>query len=160
METRARHQLIISKSNTKADPPQSNRHRDKQSEEESRTEDDEDRPKKRSKLLESDMPWFTHSELDEPRNNPVSAKTVEHLRTYNKDIKKCKFFVSVSSGAPENVPSAQWERIFKGEAIDLDQILSALYRITINEDRKARIGEADITFGLIEASRKVSTSTD
>jgi len=81
-------------------------------------------------------------------------KTIELLRIYNKDIKKCKFFVSVASGAPNNIPSAQWERIFKGEPIDLDQILSSLYWIMIVEDRKARIGETDISLGPVEASRK------
>jgi len=98
------------------------------------------------------MPWYTQSELDEPGINPASAKTVELLRTYNRDVKKCKFYVSVSSGAPDNIPSAQWEHIFKGEPVDLDQILSALYRITVAEERKVRIGETEVSLGLIEAT--------
>ena len=159
-EARARRRLTIAKSSAQAIATQSNRCQDEQSGEDSGTEIDEDRPKKKSKLLESEMPWNAHSELDVPRNNPASAKTVELLRTYNRDIKQCKFFVSISSGAPNNIPTAQWERIFKGEPIDLDQILSALYRITINEDQKARVGEADISLGPVEASRKVSSSTD
>ena len=114
MEARAQRYLTISKSNAKVVTPQSNWQRDKQFGEEFGSEDDKDRPKKKSKLLKSDMPWYTHSELDEPGINPASAKTVELLLTYNRDIKKCKFFVSISSGAPDNIPSAQWERIFKG----------------------------------------------
>jgi len=106
------------------------------------------------------MPWYTHGELDESGISPANAKTIELLRTYDKDIKKCKFYVSVSSGAPDNIPTAQWEHIFKGEPIDLDQILSAFYRVTIVEDRKARVGEAEISLGPVEASRKISSLMD
>jgi hypothetical protein len=159
-ENRARRHFSLSKSNDKAVSPQPNRRRDNQSEDDSGTDDEESRPKKKSRLLETDMPWYTHSELDELGVSPTSAKTIELLRIYNRDIKKCKFYVSVSTGAPDNIPSAQWEHIFKGEPVDLDQILSALYRITVVEDRKARIGETEISLGPAEASRKVSTSTD
>ena len=159
-EARERRLHTLSKSVDKANTPQSNRRRDDQSGEDSGSEDDEGRPKKKSRLLETDMPWYTHSEHDETGISPASAKTVKLLRIYNKDVKKCKFFVSVSSGAPDNIPSAQWEHIFKGEPVDLDQILSALYRITVVEDRKARVGETEISLGPAEATRKVSTSTD
>jgi hypothetical protein len=159
-EIRARRHLTLSKTNDKAVSPQPNRRQDNHSDDETGTEDDDSRPKKKSRLLESDMPWYTHSELDESSISPTSAKTVELLRIYNRDVKKCKFYVSVSTGAPDNIPSVQWEHIFKGKLIDLDQILSALYRITVVEDRKARIGETEISLGPAEASRKVSTSTD
>jgi hypothetical protein len=38
--------------------------------------------------------------------------------------------------------------------------LSSLYRITVTEERKARIGEAEISLGAVEATRKVATSSD
>jgi hypothetical protein len=106
------------------------------------------------------MPWFERDDLNEPRINPSCIKTIKTLRLFNRDIKGSKFLVSIATGAPDNVPSSQWERIFKGESVDLDQILSSLYRITITEERKARLGDADILLGPTEATRKVTTSTD
>jgi len=38
--------------------------------------------------------------------------------------------------------------------------LSALYRITVVEDRKTRVGETEITLGPVEVARKVSTLTN
>ena len=121
---------------------------------------DSNEPRKKRRLHETEMPWFRQEGNDILGTNPISQKTVELLRIYNKDIKKCKFFVSVAPGAPDNIPPSQWERIFKGESVDLDQILSSLYRVTIAEERKTRIGDTDISLGPIEATRKVSTSSD
>jgi hypothetical protein len=130
----------------------------------SRLSDDEserdEEPKKRLRLDESEMPWFERDDLNEPRINPSCVKTIKTLRLFNRDIKGSKFLVSIATGAPDNVPSSQWERIFKGESVDLDQILSSLYRITITEERKARLGDADILLGPTEATRKVTTSSD
>jgi len=123
-------------------------------------ESDSGEPKKRLRLAESDMPWFGRDDLDEPSVNPSCIKTIKSLRLFNRDIKSCKFHVSVASGSPDNIPPAQWEHIFKGEPIDLDQILSSLHRITTTEERKASIGNADILLGPVEASRKVASSSD
>ncbi len=105
------------------------------------------------------MPWFSQA-VDGPGTNPYIDKTIQLLRTFNKDVKKSKFYVSITPGAPDNIPTSQWEHIFKGEPIDLDQILSSLYRVTVVEERKARIGETDIALGPVEAARKVTTSSD
>jgi len=106
------------------------------------------------------MPWYGRDDLDELSINPSCIKTVKSLQLFNQDIKGCKFHVSIATGAPDNIPPAQWERIFKGEPIDLDQILSSLYRITTSEERKASIGNTDVLLGPVEASRKVTTSSD
>ena len=57
-------------------------------------------------------------------------------------------------------PDCKSNNIFKGEPVDLNQILSALYRVTVAEELKARVGETDIALGPVEATRKVSTSSD
>src|SRR5258708_21948816 len=77
--------------------------------EESESEKEGDKPRKKQKLLESDMPWFGRDETDPQGANPACTKTIELLRNYNKDIEKCKFFVSIAPGAPENIPPTQWE---------------------------------------------------
>jgi len=120
----------------------------------------DEEPKKKPRLEEADMPWFERNLTNGPSSNPSCIKTIKSLRLFNQDIKSCKFLVSIASGSPDNIPSSQWERIFKGESVDLDQIISSLHRITVNEERKARVGETDIVFGPVEATRKVSTASD
>jgi len=126
----------------------------------SEPESDAGEPKKRLRLKESDMPWYERGDDNEPSLNPSCVKTVKSLRLFNHDIKACKFHISVAAGAPDNIPPAQWERIFKGEPVDLDQILSSLHRITTTEERKASLGDTDILLGPVEATRKVATSSD
>jgi len=122
--------------------------------------DCEDSPVKKRRLKESEMPWVKASQATAVVSNPSCAETVRLLKLYDNNVKGCKFYVNVASDAPENVPNSQWERIFKGEPINLDQILSSLHRITLDEERKARLGGATISFGAAEPSRKVSTAAE
>ena len=55
---------------------------------------------------------------------------------------------------------SEWEHEFKGEPIDLDKILLSLHCITIDPERKACIGETEISIGGAEAKRKVETSSE
>jgi len=137
-EARAHRQLAITGTRTETVAPKQDELVPRHSDVESGSDEDDDRePRKKRRLRESDMPWFGQDEDSSPSSNPSSIKTVRLLRTYNKDVKKCKFYVSIAPGVPDSIPPSQWERIFKGESIDLDQILSALYRVTISEERKA-----------------------
>ena len=158
-EARTHHHQALVGPRTKAVAPQPARSVVQRDESDSGSEGGEERSTKKPKLHESDMPWFSRA-VDGPGTNPYTDKTIRLLRTFNKDVKRSKFYVSISPGAPDNIPASQWEHIFKGEPIDLDQILSSLYRVTVVEERKARIGETDIALGPVEAARKVSTSSD
>jgi hypothetical protein len=113
---------------------------------------------KRPRLSESEMPWCREQRGVDV--NPSCAKTVRLLKTFNRDIKQSRFYVTIAPGAPRNIPNSQWERILKGEPIDLDQILTSIHRVTIIEERKARIGETEISLGTVEAARKVTSSND
>jgi hypothetical protein len=106
------------------------------------------------------MPWFESPGFDDPGTNPSCTKTVDLLRLFNRDIKKCTFWVSIAPRSPDNIPSTQWVRILRGESVDLDQVLSSLHRITVVEERKARIGDSEISLGPAEAARKVASSSD
>jgi hypothetical protein len=115
---------------------------------------------KKTKLCESRMPWSTIGPGLSAGPHPSCVATVKLLKLFNEDIKQAKFLLSVAPRVPENIPTSQWERILKGDAVDLDQILSSLHRITPAGERKARLGEAEITFGPAEATRKVTTCTE
>ena len=55
---------------------------------------------------------------------------------------------------------SEWEHIFKGEAVDLNRILSSLHCVTIDPERKACIGDTEISIGGTETKRKVETSSE
>ena len=55
---------------------------------------------------------------------------------------------------------SEWEHEFKGEPIDLDKILLSLHCITIDPERKACIGETEISIGGAEGKWKVEMSSE
>jgi len=119
--------------------------------------DEEGKTHKKPKLLESEMPWANNRIAEGSTSNPSCTKTIKLLKLFNRDIKQAKFYVTVGPDAPGNIPSSQWDRILKGEPVDLDQILSSVHRITTVNERKAKIGDTEISLGAIDAARKVTS---
>ncbi|KAF8803883.1 hypothetical protein BYT27DRAFT_7026491, partial [Phlegmacium glaucopus] len=123
--------------------------------------EDEDKSTKRQKLLESDMPWFSTSE--NPATSvihPSCQETRRLLRAYNRDISKAKFFAKIAPNSPTGIPSSQWERVFRGDAIDLNQILTSLHHVVADEERKGRLGDTEISLGITEAKKHVRTASE
>ena len=120
--------------------------------------DPEERPNKKKKLSLSDLGW-TEDDSESPLGPlPLSCrKTLQRLDDYAQDISRCKFLVRSVRRAPTGIPDSQWERIFKGQALDLDHFLSSLHRTSIDEEGETRIGNAKISFGVSDAKRRVST---
>ena len=116
-------------------------------------------PRKRVKAKESDMGWYDPDEPSYP-GNASCHKTCKLLKTYNNDIAGAKFLVKINRRAPSGIPSSQWERILRGEALDLDHFLSSLHRTSINEEGETRIGNAKISLGVSDTKRHVSTAAD
>jgi len=54
----------------------------------------------------------------------------------------------------------EWKHVFKGEAINLDKILSSLQCIMIDPERKAHIGDTEISIGRAETKWKVEMSSE
>jgi hypothetical protein len=107
------------------------------------------------------MPWFV-PEGDSSRNssNPSSQETCRLLRAYNRDISKAKFLVKIAPNSPSGIPSSQWERILKGEAVDLNQFFASLHHVVVDEERTGRLGDAEISFGVAEPKKKISTAAE
>jgi len=124
------------------------------------SDDDLDGPRKKRKLTAADFPWY------EPDNRSLLAlpasciQTCKRLGVYLQDIPGCRNHIKVAPGAPRNIPVAQWERIFRGETLDLDHFLSSLHRTTVDEEGETRIGNARISFGVADAKRRVSSASD
>jgi hypothetical protein len=126
----------------------------------SSSESGEGEPRKRRKLQLSEMPWHGRPGVSEVSQNPSCVKTANIIRKFNRDLKSAKLYIRLAPGAPRGIPMSEWERIFKGEAVDLDKILSSLHRVTIDPERKASIGDTEISIGGSETKRKVESSSE
>ena len=125
------------------------------------SEDEDDKSHKRTKLLESDMPWFVDPGQSTTRSsNPSCQETCRLLRAYNRDIAKAKFFVKIAPNSPSGIPASQWERILKGEAVDLNQIFASLHNVIPDEERTGRLGDTEISFGVAEAKKRIRTASE
>ena len=124
------------------------------------SESDDEGDRKRRKLRQSDMPWYGRHGAQGTSQNPSCAKSASIIRKFNRDIKSAKLYIKLAPDAPRGIPMSEWEHVFKGEPIDLDKILSSLHRVTIDLERKACIGETEISIGGAEAKRKVETSSE
>jgi hypothetical protein len=125
----------------------------------SSSESGDGEPRKRRKLHLSDMPWSKRKGGAVPQN-PSCVKSADLIRRFNRDLKSAKLFIKLAPGAPRGVPMSEWEHIFKGEAVDLDKILSSLHRVTVDSERKASFGDTEISIGSAETKRKVETSSE
>jgi hypothetical protein len=107
------------------------------------------------------MPWFDASNVPSPSYSSASSQeTCRLLRAYNRDISKAKFYVKVAPSSPSGIPSSQWERILKGDAVDLNQIFASLHLVVPDEERTGRLGDTEISFGVSEARKRVSTAAE
>ena len=117
-------------------------------------EDEGDTRSKRRRLEEVDMPWYTDlSTSTFDAGNPSCEETHRLLRAYNHDITKAKFFVRIAHNSPTGIPSPQWERILKGESIDLNHIFALLHHVVPDEERTGRLGDTEISFGVSEPKK-------
>ena len=72
------------------------------------SDNDDDKPTKKQKLLESDMPWTSESDDSSVTySDPNCKETCRLLRTYNQDISKAKFFIKIAPNSPSGIPSSQ-----------------------------------------------------
>jgi hypothetical protein len=95
------------------------------------------------------MPWFNHSDNSTfTYCNPSCKETCQLLQSYNQDISKAKFFIKITPNSPTRIPLAQWEQIFKGDAVDLNQIFASLYPVISDEERMGCLGDTEIVFGV------------
>jgi hypothetical protein len=124
-------------------------------------ESDGDKRQKRQKLIESDMPWYTKSSgSSSSSGNPSCEETRRLLRAYNRDVSKAKFLIKIAHNSPSGIPSSQWERILKGDAVDLNQVFASLHHTVPDEERTGRLGETEISFGVSEPKKRISTASE
>ena len=107
------------------------------------------------------MPWFV-ADGDTSRNssNASCLDTCRLFRAFNRDVAKAKFLVKIAPNSPSGIPSSQWEWILKGEAVDLNQFFALLHHVVPDEERTGHLGDTEITFGVAEPKKKISTAAE
>jgi len=106
------------------------------------------------------MPWYKRKGEPAVPGNPSCAKSANLIRKFCKDIKSAKLYIRLAPKAPRGIPMSEWEHIFKGEAINLDKILLSLHCIAIDPERKACMGDTEISIRGVETKRKVEMSSE
>ena len=143
------------KTSTKRNPK--NPHNDAKPE----SDDNEDKSSRKQRLLERNMPWFTKfNESIFDYCDPSCKETCQLLWSYNQDISKSEFFIKIAPNSPTGIPSSQWECIFRGNAVDLNQIFTSLHHVIPNEERTGHLGDTEIVFGVSESKKWVTTALE
>ena len=118
-------------------------------------------PSKKRRFTEAELPpgWTVDPVSSDP-DDASFIETCKQIKVYTRDVSGARSIVRMSRNAPTGIPNSQWDRILRGEVLDLDHFLSALHRTTVSEEGETRIGNAKISFGVADAKRRVTTAAD
>jgi hypothetical protein len=109
----------------------------------------------RKRAKEEDMPWYNPVPGSSRRSSCV--ETCRTLLLFSEDLSGAKALLRVADNLPEGIPTTQWDRIIRGESVDLNQILSSMHFVQLDEERKGRVGRAEVVFAVAESKRQVKT---
>ena len=104
------------------------------------------------------MPWF-NSTSDSPRRSSC-VESCRILLQFSEDLSGVKSLLRVAQNLPEGIPSSQWDHILRGESVDLHQILSSMHFVQLDEERKGRLGRAEVIFTVAESKRQIKTGSE
>ena len=121
--------------------------------------DEEDEPKIiRRRAREDEMPWYSNAATSTRRSSCI--ETCRTLLRFSEDLAGVKSLLRVANNLPEGIPSSQWDRLLRGESVDLNQILSSMHFIHLDEERKGRVGTTEVVFAVAESKRQVRTGAE
>jgi hypothetical protein len=120
-------------------------------------EDDEPRAIRR-RVREDEMPWYSVGTSSNRRASCV--ETCRTLLRFSEDLSGVKSLLRVANGLPEGIPSSQWDRMLRGESVDLNQVLSSMHFVQLDEERKGRLGAAEVVFSVAESKKQVRTGAE
>jgi hypothetical protein len=76
------------------------------------------------------MPWFTREEEVRRTGNKDCEESRRTLTLFACDHKTIKQWIQTSRTAPLGFPSSEWDNIIRGQAVNLDAVLSSLHHIS------------------------------
>jgi hypothetical protein len=121
--------------------------------------EDDERRLVRRKAREEDMPWYSNTSADSSRRSSC-VETCRTLFQFSEDLSGVKSLLRIANKLPEGIPSSQWDKILRGESVDLNQILSAMHFVQLDEERKGRLGKTEVVFTVAESKRQVKTGSE
>ena len=116
------------------------------------------RSNKKRRIFESQMPWFSREEEERRTGNKECEESRRILALYARDFKAIKQWIQNSRTAPLGFPSSEWDNIVRGQAVNLDAVLSSLHHISAPKENVGCVGSTEISLGRSEPSKKVQTS--
>ena len=129
---------------------------DQQSDDES---GDRGRSNKKQRIYESQMPWFKKEQrIRKANTHPSCNSTRNTLDIFQRDPTTVKRWIRCASSAPAAFPSAEWDTLIKGEAVNIDSVFSSLHHINHVDESVGRVGSTEIQFGRPKPAAKIETS--
>ena len=113
---------------------------------------------KKRRVSESQMPWFSREQEERRTGNKECEESRRILALFARDFKIVKQWIQNSRTAPLGFPSSEWDNIIRGQAVNLDTVLSSLHHISAPKENVGRVGSTEISLGRSEPSKKVQTS--
>lgn len=124
--------------------------------------DGQDEPvRTRYRARAEDMPWFKPKSTSS--RTSTNFKSARILQAFAKDVSGCKTLLRTTEDLPKQLngfPDSQWDKILRGQLIDLDLVLSSLNGVQLTEERKGRLGDTEIVLAPIEAKRTVRSASE
>ena len=104
------------------------------------------------------MPWFSHEEEVRCTGNKDCKESRKTLALFARDYKAIKQWIQTSRTAPLGFPSSEWDNVIRGQAVNLDSVLSSLHHVSAPKENVGRMGSTEISLGRSEPIKKVQTS--
>ncbi|KAG6823613.1 hypothetical protein H0H92_009676 [Tricholoma furcatifolium] len=86
----------------------------------------DDTGRKRRRVLESEMPWFTNGTTSMSDGNPAAAPTRKIINDLGKNLSESKRFLHIAPNLPAGFPSSEWDNILTGRYVNFDVVYGAV----------------------------------
>ena len=113
---------------------------------------------KKRRVHESEMPWFSREEEARRTGNKECEQSCKTLALFARDPKAIKQWIQTSRTAPLGFPSPEWDNVIRGQAVNLDAMLSSLHHVSASKENVGCVGTTEISLGWSEPTKKVQTS--
>ncbi|KAJ7938522.1 hypothetical protein B0H13DRAFT_2301550 [Mycena leptocephala] len=115
---------------------------------------------KRRRVNDALLPWVVEDFLVEPTLSPELAKTRSQLPEYSKDP---KYVLGTILNSTRHIafPEAEWLAIVKGQAVDLNKVITSQFLVSHERQRAESNGDGvKLLFGSSTPTKTVNTRSD
>ncbi|KAJ6570339.1 hypothetical protein B0H10DRAFT_1759974, partial [Mycena sp. CBHHK59/15] len=115
---------------------------------------------KRRRVNEACLPWVIEELIVEPALSPELAKTREQLVEFAKDHKYVLGTI-LNSSRHISFPESEWTAIVKGQAVDLNKVITSQYSVALERQHTESIGNGvQLLFGSAAPTKAVTTHSE